>query len=366
MTTKQLSEQIRELARELRENYQQMSEDERKSKIATLNELRNKYDDLKQIEELAQIQQETDSKPITQGNKPQKGIVEAIIESDAFKQALTTRGMRPYVVQNVTIPTPTYNYTTLSPALVPTSQLVGTLVSVGTRQAANTLYARETTTSLKGSAAPRSKGAPKPTTNITYESVQSIAQSIAHLVKVAEEDLNDIAALRQTIEQRGINQILATEEDQVVNGNGTAPNLLGILNTTGVVTATQGTDTLIDAIVKLIGTLEGNGANVTTIAVNPSRWADLVLAKDTTGAYLNVVVDDRLFGVPIVRSPFVAANRVIVGDNRYATLWRVQGVTVAVGTEGDDFARNLVSIRIEERAALDVYRPQAYGVLTLA
>jgi hypothetical protein len=40
-------------------------------------------------------------------------------------------------------------------------------------------------------------------------------------------------------------------------------------------------------------------------------------------------------------------------------------VTVAVGTEGDDFARNLVSIRIEERAALDVYRPQAYGVLTL-
>ena len=366
MTTKQLSEQIRELARELRENYQQMSEDERKAKIATLNELRNKYDDLKQIEELAQIQQETDNRTITQGNKPQKSIVEAIIESDAFKQALATRGMRPYVVQNVTIPTPTYNYTTLSPALVPTSQLVGTLVSVGTRQTANTLYARETTTSLKGSAAPRSKGAPKPTTNITYESVQSIAQSIAHLVKVAEEDLNDIAALRQTIEQRGINQILATEEDQVVNGNGTAPNLLGILNTTGVVTATQGTDTLIDAIVKLIGTLEGNGANVTTIAVNPSKWADLVLAKDTTGAYLNVVVDDRLFGVPIVRSPFVANNKVVVGDNRYATLWRVQGVTVAVGTEGDDFARNLVSIRIEERAALDVYRPQAYGVLTLA
>ncbi len=68
----------------------------------------------------------------------------------------------------------------------------------------------------------------------------------------------------------------------------------------------------------------------------------------------------------MVASPHIANNKVIVGDSRYATLWRVGGVAIEVDREGSDFASNLVTMRIEERAALDVYRPEAYHVLTLA
>ncbi|GIV50642.1 MAG: hypothetical protein KatS3mg038_3507 [Candidatus Kapaibacterium sp.] len=293
------------------------------------------------------------------------------MQSDEFRRALADRTHRPYTVQGVTIPTPTYAYDRVQSQIQPPSQVAGTLVSVGTRTLAVTTFARETTTSYTGAAAPRSKGAAKAETNITYENVTSIAQSIAHIIKVNEEDLQDVQGLQQTIQQRGLAMLLAKEEDQILNGDGTAPNLLGILATTGVVTATQGTDTLLDAVVKLIASVEGAGAQVSAIVVNPQTWATLVTSKDTTGNYLGMLnvaqgASGTLAGYPLVRSPHVPANKVVVGDSRYATLWRVGGIAVASGYDSDDFSKNRVTIRIETRSALDVYRPNAFGVLTLA
>lgn len=301
-------------------------------------------------------------------------VARAIVTSSEFAEALRLRNNKPFVLQGVTIPTPTYSYDRIVSALQPTSSIAGTLVQVGVRNNAVTTYARETTTSYKGAAAPRSKGDAKAESNITYTQVTSVAESIAHLIKVNEEDLQDTQGLQQTLQQRGLAMLLAAEEDQVLNGNGTSPNLTGILSTTGVVTATQSTNTLIDAIVKLIASVEGQGAAVSAIAMNPATWAALVTAKDSAGQYLGLLdvtsgASGTLAGYPIVRTPFLSGGtggKVVVGDNRYATLWRVGGINVAVGYDGDDFSRNRVTIRIETRSALDVYRPQAYGVLTLA
>ncbi len=301
-------------------------------------------------------------------------VARAIVQSEAFAEALRLRNNKPFILQGVTIPTPTYSYDRVVSALQPSTSIAGTLVQVGTRNLAVTTYTRETTTSYKGAAAPRSKGASKAESNITYTPITSVAESIAHLIKVNEEDLADVQGLQQTLQQRGLAMLLAAEEDQVINGDGVSPNLAGILSTSGVVTATQGADTIIDAIVKLIAQVEAQGASVSAVAMSPQTWATLVTSKDTTGQYLGLLdvtsgMSGVIAGYPIVRTPYLSAGtggKVIVGDNRYATLWRVGGISVAVGYDGDDFSRNRVTIRIETRSALDVYRPQAFGVLTLA
>lgn len=296
------------------------------------------------------------------------GLQQAL-ESDEARMVLQARKGR-FMIQNVSIPTPTWSYAGVWNTVQPTPSVIGTLVQSASRAQAMTIYARETTTSGKGAAAPTAKGDAKPTTTLTYASVQSVAQTIAHILKLSESDLADVAGLTQTVQQRGLQQLSAAVEDQVLNGNGTAPNLLGLLATTGVGTSTQGTDTVLDAVIKAIGLLASKGAAPTAIVCSYSTWALLQTAKDANGQYIMPasaqmgIADVR--GVPLVASAYCPNNKVVLGDNRYATLWTVGGVAVEVDRADDDFVRNLVTMRIETRCALDVYRPEAFHVLTLA
>ncbi|GIV50593.1 MAG: hypothetical protein KatS3mg038_1114 [Candidatus Kapaibacterium sp.] len=394
MTLNEINERMKALVEQARNLPDDASEAEIKQLTEQLEQLQSKREYLVKLSEhearLAQYTptQSQPMSPHTQTSTPAvqhtsaqstgmvtlADVARAIVTSNEFAEALRLRNNKPFMLQGVTIPTPTYSYDRVVSALQPTSSIAGTLVQVGTRNLAVTTYARETTTSYTGAAAPRSKGAAKAESNITYTQITSVAESIAHLIKVNEEDLQDVQGLQQTLQQRGLAMLLAAEENQVLNGDGVSPNLAGILSTSGIVTATQGTDTLIDAIVKLIAQVEGQGATVSAVAMNPATWSALVTAKDSTGQYLGLLdvtsgASGTLAGYPIVRTPYLSAGtggKVVVGDNRFATLWRVGGIQVAVGYDGDDFSRNRVTIRIETRSALDVYRPQAYGVLTLA
>ncbi|GIV52007.1 MAG: phage capsid protein [Candidatus Kapaibacterium sp.] len=291
------------------------------------------------------------------------------LQSDDARLVLQSRKGR-FMIQNVSIPTPTWGYAGVWNTVQPTPSVVGTLVQSASRAQAITIYARETTTSGKGAAAPTAKGDTKPATTVTYASVQSVAQTIAHILKLSESDLADVAGLAQTVQQRGLQQLSAAVEDQVLNGNGTAPNLLGLLATTGVGTSTQGTDTVLDAIIKSIGMLASKGAAPTAIVCSYSTWALLQTAKDANGQYImpaNAQVGiANVRGVPLVASAYCPDNKVVLGNNRYATLWTVGGVAVEVDRADDDFVRNMVTMRIETRCALDVYRPEAFHVLTLA
>lgn len=296
-------------------------------------------------------------------------VARYIVQHRDFR-SIIEQGRGRFVAQNVTIPTPTYTYTSVTSTPQPSASVVGTLVQVGTRANAVTLYARETTTSLKGSAAAVGKGASKPTTTQTYTSVQSVAQTIAHLLRLSEQDLGDIAGLQQVVQQRGLQQLLATEEDQVLNGDGNAPNITGLLSVAGTTSSSQGTDTLLDAIIKALAANASNGAVPSAIVCSYATWSDLQTVKDTTGGYLlpaSITVGvTNVRGVPLIASAVCPDNKVIIGDNRYATLWRVGGIAIEVGRNADDFASNMVTMRIEERIALDVYAPRAYHILTLA
>ncbi|MCO2053009.1 phage major capsid protein, partial [Pseudomonas aeruginosa] len=102
------------------------------------------------------------------------------------------------------------------------------------------------------------------------------------------------------------------------------------------------------------------------IALNPIDWADLELSKDSTGQYIWVNVQDggqqRMWRLPVIDTNAVPEGEFLVGAfNIAAQVFDREDANVEVSTEdGDNFTKNMVTIRAEERLALAVYRPESF------
>ena len=104
----------------------------------------------------------------------------------------------------------------------------------------------------------------------------------------------------------------------------------------------------------------------TGIVLNPTDWFKIETTKDTAGAYIVGNPADgttpRLWGLPVVETPAMTVDKFLVGAFRYgAQIFDRMDARVEISTEdSDNFRKNLVTIRAEERLALAVYRPEAF------
>jgi HK97 family phage major capsid protein len=164
-----------------------------------------------------------------------------------------------------------------------------------------------------------------------------------------------------------------TEEDQLLNGSGTLPALRGILNRVGLATAVaRGADTNVDAIFKQIWAIFTTSFIMPDgIVMNPANWQTIALSKDANGQYYGggpyaPMMNQTLWGLPVVKTPTIAANTGLVGAFRQASqIFRKGGVRVDVSnSHANFFVENKTAIRAEERLALAVYRPGAFGTIT--
>lgn len=229
------------------------------------------------------------------------------------------------------------------------------------------------------SAAPTAETAAKPEGRVRLEEVPESVRKIAAFLAVSDEMLEDLPALQSFIDTRLRADVLQTEEDQLLNGDGTPPALSGVLDRS-IQTATQaalGGDPL-DAVYKAITAIRNVFVEPSGIVVNPTDWEIFRLAKDLndqyygggpfTGAYGNSggVAANNLWGFPVVVTPAIAAGTLLVGAfNSAAMIFRRGGVTVeASNSHNDFFQRNMTAIRAEERLALAVDRPQGFFAIT--
>jgi HK97 family phage major capsid protein len=250
--------------------------------------------------------------------------------------------------------------------------VIADLIAPGTTNSNVVQFMKETT--FTNAAAPVAQGATKPESTLVYDSATSPVQKIAHWIPVTEEMLEDFAQTRSVVDSRLRFGLELAEDDQLLNGNGVSPNLLGLMNLTGL-TADQarGADTNMDAIAKQIATIASTTFIVPdAIVVHPNNALTMQLAKTTTGEYLagspfSATAGLRfLWGLPLVATPAIAANTALVGAfQQAAQVFRHGGVRVeASNSHSDFFVKNLVAIRAEERLALAVYREAAFGKVT--
>jgi HK97 family phage major capsid protein len=228
------------------------------------------------------------------------------------------------------------------------------------------------------------KGA-KPQLDLTLARRQDNVSKIANVAKVTDEMFQDAEQFAAWLEQRMVFGVKRVEETQLLNGSGTAPNLQGILNRTGLATAVVTAAGLtavkaIEGIYNQITALRATSfVEPDAIVIHPTDWQTIRLGKDSQGQYYGggpftgaygqpgPSNQSNLWGLKVDVTTAIAQGTVLVGGfAESAQIFRRQGVTVEMTNSNvDDFVNNLITVRAEERLALAVYRPAGFGKVTL-
>jgi len=235
-------------------------------------------------------------------------------------------------------------------------------------------YVRES--GFQNMAASVAEAALKPQSDLSLTQVDTAVKTLAHWLKASKQILADVPMLSSYIDTRLTYGLKYVEETQLLAGDGTGENLLGLIpQATAFDDALRSAgDNKIDTLRKAILQVRIAEYRASGIVLNPIDWADIELTKSTTGEYVWVNVgtgaSPQLWRLPVVDTNAIPAGHFLVGAfNMAAQVFDREDANVQVSTEdGDNFVKNMVTIRAEERLALVVYRPESfvYGPFTAA
>lgn len=211
------------------------------------------------------------------------------------------------------------------------------------------------------------EGGAKPEVVMNWAAKQGVVQKVAAWIPVTMEALQDGPQLRGAIDNRLGYKLRRQEENQLLNGDGSAPNLRGLLNATNIQTQAKVTDTFTTFTLGL-AKLENHDGDASGAVMNPSDyWAQIAASASTLqGASPFQGPPGTLWGYPVVRTPRIAAGTALIGDfNQGAEIFDRESMTVRVGDQHSDyFINNKVAILAEQREVLVIYRGDLFCTLT--
>ncbi|MBP0439592.1 phage major capsid protein [Tianweitania sediminis] len=230
-------------------------------------------------------------------------------------------------------------------------------------------YVKETGFTNNAATVPETTGALKPQSEIKFDIVTSPVTTIAHWVLATKQILDDVPQLRSYIDGRLRYGLAYVEDAQLLMGSGTGTNLNGIYTQASAYSAPitlPATVTKIDVI--RLAMLQAFLAEYppSGVVMHPSDWATIELVKDTTGRHIignpQNSAEARLWRLPVVETKAMTLDKFLVGAFQLgAQIFDREEANVEISTEdSDNFRKNLVTIRAEERLALATYRPEAF------
>ncbi len=230
-------------------------------------------------------------------------------------------------------------------------------------------YVKETGFTNNAATVSETSGATKPQSEIKFDIVTAPVATIAHWVLATKQIMDDVPQLQSYIDGRLRYGLAFVEEAQILMGSGTGTNLNGIYTqATAFSTPAQipAPVTKID-IIRLamlqafLAEYPPNG-----IVMNPVDWATIELLKDTTGRHIignpQGQGSSSLWRLPVVETQAMTVDKFLTGAFQLgAQLFDREEANVEISTEdSDNFRKNLVTLRAEERLAMAVYRPEAF------
>ena len=249
---------------------------------------------------------------------------------------------------------------------------IRSLLGQGNTGSSSVEYFRETL--FTNNAAMVAETTEKPESAIAYELKNAPVRTIAHWLPCSRQSAEDAPQLASLVDGALRYGLALKEEDQLLYGDGTGENLHGIIpQATAYETARNGAgDTALDVIRHAISQAEEADLPATGIILNTKDWLDLAGLKDNEGRYLGAGpfgnADDMLWRLPVVWTNALTAGTFVVGAlETAAMLWDRMEPEVAVSDQDrDNFIKNMLTIRAEERVAFAVKRPAAIITGSLA
>ena len=164
--------------------------------------------------------------------------------------------------------------------------------------------------------------------------------------------------------------MICEASEEVLNGDGSIPNLVGLANTpntqsqawvTDILTTTRKARTLVRTVGK---------ATPTAFVMHPTDWETIDLLQDNEARYIfggpQRLGTPVLWGLPAVEEERQAAGVGWVGDFREGLLFdREQTNMYMTDSHSDFFIRNVLVLLAELRAGFGVRRPKAFVEIDL-
>ena len=220
------------------------------------------------------------------------------------------------------------------------------------------------------------EGTTKPYSDIEFATKITPVTTIAHMFKASKQILDDFAQLQSTVDAEMRFGLKYVEEQEILFGDGTGVHLHGIVPQATAFKAEfevdkqNGIDDLRLAMLQAqLARFPASGHVLHFI-----DWAKIELTKDSLGRYIlanpSGLTGPTLWGLPVVatEAPAFKGKFLTGAFNAAAQLFDREDANVVISTENaDDFEKNMISIRCEERLALAVKRPEAfiYGTFTV-
>lgn len=234
--------------------------------------------------------------------------------------------------------------------------------------------------SLEGNATTVAEGGQKPQLHLpdpTWES--DSLHEIAAWWKITDDMAEDLPFVVSEINQHAQYNLKLQEEIQLLSGDGTDPNLNGILNRE-IQTKAQAADSDPDRIFAAttdIATATGFSADA--VVINPADYQAIRLSKDSNGQYFGggffagpygnggIMQNPPLWGLRTVVTEAMTKGTVLVGAFKAGgTIYRKGGLTVeSTNSHENDFTNDKITFRVKERLALQVKYPKAFVKVTL-
>jgi HK97 family phage major capsid protein len=223
-------------------------------------------------------------------------------------------------------------------------------------------------TGFTNNAAVVAEAAQKPESSLAFDLQTAPVRTIAHFIKASVQVLDDIPQLQSYIDTRLRYGLALVEEMELLAGDGTGVHLLGLIPQATAFDQNRKKvgDTRIDTIRRAMTQLRLSQYQPDGIVMHPTDWEEIELAKDTLGDYIwanpRGLLGPTLWGQPVIDSTTLEEGEFLVGAFSIAAqIWDRQDAVVELSTEdADNFQKNLVTIRAEERLALTVYRPESF------
>ncbi len=208
------------------------------------------------------------------------------------------------------------------------------------------------------------EGALKPESTLGLSEVVEPIRKIATWLPISDEMLEDSVQVQSYVNSRLSLFVSIKEEQQLLYGDGTAPNISGIFDRAGFQNH-NAAGTLIAEIREMITKSRTSFLEPDGLVVHPNQWESIELYRTTTGEFQTDPFRSgpkTLWGLPVVVTNAIGAGTCLVGSFKQAAeVYRRGGMSIeASSSHSDFFVRNLQAIRAETRLGLAVYRESSF------
>lgn len=230
-------------------------------------------------------------------------------------------------------------------------------------------YIRQT--GFTNAAAPVTEGELKPETTMTFDLVTTTPSTIAHWTQASKQVLADVSRLQSFLDSQMRYGVQLVEDAQLLFGSGTGLNLSGLATEATAFSAPAriSLTTQADFIGAAIAQLRGIDHEPDGVVMHPNDWQRILQEKGSDGHYIVPggpfsTAEPMLFQKPIALTTAMEQDSFLVGQFAVgAEIFEREETTVEISTEDrDNFIRNLVTVRAEERIILATYQPEAFVV----